>query len=311
MGTIKQKNTFEGGLNKDTTPESIKNNELLDAVNMDIIGDARYSKLQNIKGTTKVIDYLPTGYDEATLNVLGVYEVYANYDYDCDVVFEKKHVSLIIFSYDKNSGSVITLVDLIDNVRHQLYPNTTDDTTLDFPPLGTVDASYTEERGTPQIYWDDFKNVLRSLNLNVSCSAELPPPSLRELEVRKRYAGGQPNLVALEQDGVLLSGAYQFAFRFYNTISGNSSDISLFCNPISVAKSECTTVNYDEQLGGELGEIINKKIVLSVDLTSEAQYYDAIQLYVIKNIDGLPIPSNIVYQTAPKKDWYDNPDRII
>ena len=56
MGTIKQKNTFEGGLNKDTTPESIKNNELLDAVNMDIIGDARYSKLQNIKGTTKVID---------------------------------------------------------------------------------------------------------------------------------------------------------------------------------------------------------------------------------------------------------------
>jgi hypothetical protein len=50
---------------------------------------------------------------------------------------------------------------------------------------------------------------------------------------------------------------------------------------------------------------------LSVDLTSEAQYYDAIQLYVIKNTDGLPIPSNIVYQTAPKKDWYDNPDRII
>jgi hypothetical protein len=311
MGTIKQKNTFEGGLNKDTTPESIKNNELLDAVNMDIIGDARYSKLQNIKGTTKVIDYLPIGHDEATLNVLGVYEVYANYDYDCDAVFEKKHVSLIIFSYDKNSGSVITLVDLIDNVRHQLYPNTTDDTTLDFPPLGTVDASYTEERGTPQIYWVDFKNVLRSLNLNVSCSATLPPPSIRELEVRKRYAGGQPDLVAIEDNGVLLSGTYQFAFRFYNTISGNSSDISLFCNPISVAKSDCTTVNYDEQLGGELGEIINKKIVLSVDLTSEAQYYDAIQLYVIKNIDGLPIPSNIVYQTAPKKDWYDNPDRII
>lgn len=311
MGTIKQKSTFEGGLDKDTSPESIKNNRLLDAVNMDNIGDGKYSKLQNIKGTTEVIEYLPAGYDTDTLNVLGVYEVKANYDYDCDAKFEKKHISLLIFSYDANSGSVITLIDLVDNVRHQLYPNTTDNTDLAFPPLGTVDASYTEERGTPQIFWDDFKNVLRSLNLNISCSPTLPPPSLRELEVRKRYAGGQPNLVGIEQDGVLLAGTYQFAFRLYNTNSGNSSDVSLFCNPISVAKSDCTTVNYDEQLGGELGEVINKKIVLSIDLTSEAVYYNAIQLYVIKNTDGLPLPSNVVYQTAPNTDWYNNPDRII
>ena len=311
MGTIKAKNSFEGGLDTDTTSEGLANNRLRDAVNMDTIEDGKRTKLVNIKGTTSVIKYLPDGYDESTLNILAVYEVYANYDNNCDGVFEEKNVSLIVFSYDKNSGSVITLIDLINTEKHQLYPNPNDSTDLGFPERGTVDASYTEERGTPQIFWDEDKNVLRSLNLNVSCSATIQPPTLRELEVRKRYAGGQPNLNRIEENGVLYAGTYQFGFRLYDTTNGNSSDVSLFCNPISIAKTNCSPIDYDKQLGGELGEIINKRIVLSIELTDEAQYYDAIQLYVLKNVDGLTIPPNTVYQTAPNKDWYNNPDEIV
>jgi len=94
MGTIKAKNSFEGGLDTDTTSEGLANNRLRDAVNMDTIEDGKRTKLVNIKGTTSVIKYLPDGYDESTLNILAVYEVYANYDNNCDGVFEEKNVSL-------------------------------------------------------------------------------------------------------------------------------------------------------------------------------------------------------------------------
>ena len=311
MGTIKVKNTFNGGINTDSTPEIVKNDELRDAVNIDIISDGKLAKLINKKGTTEVIKYLPDTYDNDSLNILAVYEVNANYDYDCDAIFEEKNNSLLIYSYDAINGSLITIIDLINNKKHVLYPNNRDNTSLDFPPLGTVDASYTEERGSPQVFWDDNRNVLRSLNLNISCSADIDVPTLRELEVRKRYCGGQPTLKRIDNDGALIAGTYEFAFRFYNTRNGNSSDISLFCNPISIAKSDCTTINFDEQLGGEINEVVNKKIVLSIDLNSDAQYYDAIQLYVLKNIDGLPIPSSIAYQTAPSTDWYNNPTEIV
>lgn len=311
MGTIKAKNSFEGGLNKDTTPEAVKNNELLDAVNMEITGDGRTYKLQNIRGTTEVSTYLPAGYDAATLNVLGVFEVYANYDKDNDGTFEEKNVSLLIFSYDANSGSVITLVDLTDGSRNQMYPNSRDTSSLGLPPLGTVDASYTEERGSPQVYWDDNKNVLRGLNLNFSTHASFLPPSLRELEVRKRYPGGPPVLQSIQDGGVLYAGTYQIAFRFYNTNTGAKSDASLLCNPIAIAKSDGTLSNYDQQLGGDINEIVNKKIILSVDTTiDEAAYYDAIQLIVIKNIDGTTIPSGVAYITAPSTAWYNNPSAI-
>ena len=167
MGTIKTKNKFTT-LDFDSSQASIDNTSLRKAENISILGDSKFSSLQNIKGTREIIEYVSENTDIESLNVLGVYEVMALYDYDCDGKYESDLFSLLIFKYDKKNKSEVILVDTTNNKRHLLYPNVLDNTDLDFPENGTVSATYTKERGIPEVYWDDNKNELRKITLKKS-----------------------------------------------------------------------------------------------------------------------------------------------
>lgn len=310
MGTIKTKNKFTT-LDFDSSQASIDNTSLRKAENISILGDSKFSSLQNIKGTREIIEYVSENTDIESLNVLGVYEVMALYDYDCDGKYESDLFSLLIFKYDKKNKSEVILVDTTNNKRHLLYPNVLDNTDLDFPENGTVSATYTKERGIPEVYWDDNKNELRKITLKISCG-NTDIQTARDLSVRKRVGGISPDISAVLSGGSLYSGSYQFAFRFYNTNSCNSSDWSLFSNPVAVALGSCDAIPYDSQIGGGVGVLTTKKIQISISFVgTESSFYNSIQLAVIKNIDGTIIPDDIAYITAPSADWYNNPTVIF
>jgi hypothetical protein len=329
MGTIKIKNTFEGGINFDVTPEAVGNNELRDATNIDIYSRGKYTKLTQLDGDSEILTYLQPASD---LNILGAFPVRALYDYDGDLIYEQFNDSIIVFSYDSTNGSQITLIDQINAQVHIMYPNPTDNESLDFPTEGTISASFRQERSIPEIYWDDNKNPLRYMTLRWSASPLFQYPSLREITARRRLGGLQPELVEIKTGGQLVCGTYNFSFRFYNSTNGNSSAWSLFCNPIAIALENneylLDIVNtyanspvlvdillvfgmYDQQLGGKISQVANKKIVLDIPFQGdEYTFYDSIQLAVIKNIDGLAIPSSVAYITEPSKEWYDNHTQV-
>lgn len=310
MGTIKTKNVFST-IDVDSNNETIGNNKLRKAINVEVLSDNKFTSLQNIRGTKEISSYLSNNTDINTLNVLGVYEVKALFDLDCDGKYELDEFSLLIFKYDEVNKSEIILVNISTSQRYLLYPNTIDATDLNFPPNGTISATYSRERGIPDVYWDDNKNELRKITLKVSCNTS-DLPSARDLSVRKRVGGVSPDITAIMNGGNLLSGTYQIAFRFYNTNNCNYSDWSLFSNPVAIAIGSCSETPYDSQLGGSVSSLTTKKIQLSIDfIGTESLFYNSIQLAIIKNIDGTIIPNDIAYITRPNTDWYNNPTNVI
>jgi len=310
MGTIKTKNVFTT-IDVDSSNEAIEKSKLRKAVNIEVLADNKFTSLQNIRGTKEISDYLSPNTDLASLNVLGVYEVKALYDIDCDGKYELDDFSLLIFKYDAINGSEVILVNIATAQKYLLYPNQLDATSLNFPPDGTVSATYSRERGVPEVYWDDDKNELRKITLKVSCGT-LDLPTARDLSVRKRLGGISPDITSVVSGGNLYSGTYQIAFRFYNTNNCNYSDWSLFSNPVAVAIGSCDVLPYDSQLGGGVGSLTTKKIQISISFVgTESLFYNSIQLAIIKNIDGTIIPNDIAYITDPNTDWYNNPTSIF
>jgi len=310
MARIKAVNKLNGGIDTDTTPEALDNTKLRDASNIDVLNTGTYSKLTNIKGTTNILKYLPDNTDLNTLNVLGVFNVEILADYTAtDVYVHNK--ALAIFTYDATNKSQIFIVDLVRNEVIKFYPNNVSATDLDFPPEGTVSASFTIERGVPEIYWDDNKNELRKLILKYSTSPTFVFPTLSDISVRHKYGGMIPIFEGYGTNGYTTSGTYQVTFRFYNTTKNTSSKWSLFTNPIPMTSAEGCFVTVAVGEGGQVGQIIQKSIILSIDfVNTNADLYDSIQLAVVKNVDGLTIPSNTVYVTLPSKEWYNAPSLI-
>lgn len=310
MARIKAVNKLNGGIDTDTTPEALDNTKLRDASNIDVLNTGTYSKLTNIKGTTNILKYLPDNTDLGTLNVLGVFNAELLADHAGSGTFVN-NTALVIYTYDATNKSQIFVVDLITNQSIKFYPNNLSTVDLDFPPEGTISASFTIERGVPEIYWDDNKNELRKLTIKYSTSPSFVFPTLADISVRHKYGGMIPTFESYGVNGYTTAGIYQVAFRFYNTTKNTSSKWSLFTNPIPMTSAEgCfTTLALGE--GGQVGQIIQKSIIISIDFTNtSANLYDSIQLAVVKNVDGLTIPSNTVYITLPSKEWYDAPSLI-
>jgi len=310
MANIKVINKLNGGIDTDTSPEALNNTKLRDASNMDVLNAGQYTKLANIKGTTNILKYLPDTTDIDTLNILGVFNTEVLVDYLGNDVFNLNK-SLAVFTYDSANGSQIFIIDLIENRQIKFYPNNIDSRGLDFPPDGTISASYTVNKNTPEIYWNDNRNSRRKLILKYSANPTFQLPSLDDLSVRHKIGGIVPEFEQFGTNGYTMSGTYQIAFRFYNTSKNTSSKWSLFTNPIPMTNDTSCFGSFAIGEGDLVGELIQKTIIVSVDFTgTSAPLYDSIQLAVVKNIDGLTVPSNNVYVTLPSKDWYNSPSNI-
>lgn len=312
MKDIVSKQGFAGKINTDIDNVGMQNGDIRDAINTDLFELGKIGRRTNIKGTKFLNEIFDDNTDYESLNILNTTSVFAQYDYNGDEIFEVENPSIIIFSYDNNYKSRIILYDVIEKRSSTIFPNQTDDSDLNFPPTGTISATYDKEQSKNRVYWDDYKNQLRKINLAYSTSASYVFPNSVDLEVRKKPPGSILKLKTVSNDGLLLGGSYQFAYRFYNTDKCTESGWSLFTNPIPVMKGDCELANIEQQLGASIGETVNKKIELSLfTLDTYSSFYNAIQLAVIKNTDGSNIPQTIAYITDANEDWYNEPSGIV
>lgn len=305
MGKLKTFHTLTGGQDSDTSSDYFKQDKLRDVVNMELIQEENAIRLQTIRSTKGILQWIdPT--TATDLNVLAVVNVQAIYEAGVVSANREERESVLIFSYDSNNGSQINLIDVEGDNLIQLYPNGDDNSSLDFPPEGSISASFTRENSIPQVYWDDYRNELRKIDLvigtNITNRANI---TKRSMSVRRRLAVVATTNHQLAQGGSLPSGSYQIFARLYNTITGDRSKWSLASNPIPIC--DPMGLSGDPIIGSFVGQIHDRKIIFNLDvLSSEIDYYDSYQLAIVKSIDGLAIPSTVAYVTLPEKDNYQN-----
>jgi hypothetical protein len=107
----------------------------------------------------------------------------------------------------------------------------------------------------------------------------------RNLELFRLFpSGGVYFHSVVTGSGTLRCGSYQFAIRFANTQTGESTKFSLFTNPVAISDVSSSGVS-----SGLIGGETNKSIVLSVSASSdEVLQYDKYQIAVIENNQGNP-----------------------
>ena len=308
---------FSGGMNKDTEPRQIPNNQYRDALNADLTdysgGEGFYAALTQMRGMYAMPGSVPV--DMPTVNVLGMFEVRAMYDYDCtgeffvqgacdDCTPKEMNDSIVLFVWDAVNGSRVLLYDLVREQLHILLQNSA----LDFHSQGSVDAVFTSYRGVPELYWDDDCNELRRLDLRWSCSPTWTAPTIADISVRSMGLSGCVMFSTVMDGGQLLAGTYQIGFRLFNSQTCRYSSWSLPSNPIPVVPNGCDSgLPGNEIVGGSVGQMTNRQICVLLDIDPALlPFFDQIQLYIIKHTTSAIVEEDIVYVLDPSSDYYAN-----
>lgn len=222
-------------------------------------GDGKFLALENLAGTTELLnlDNIFTG------EVIGgPYRVKAKIDgtlEDCLLVFLKESVTVSVILYRITGNTLVTIFN-------ELYYGS--ETML-------VDAVTYPENGVDIIYYTDGVNELRKLRLEFT--SPIGTFTTQEISLQRRAPLGDITFFH-GTGGSLLTGSYQFSFRFYNTDTRAYSKWSLLTNPALISKDGTFPT-------GNYGLASNKKLTVSIsDIpTSEQSVWTHIQVAVIEN----------------------------
>jgi hypothetical protein len=297
-------NRFGKGMNKDLDPRVLSNQNVRDAVNVSLIFDSESSAYRNVKGTrlaANIIDSIP-----ATANILASVDVNALYEAD-----NSTRKSVMLFGYS-DGKSWIRIFDAENDQVDVLYETDNPDG-LNFPPEGTISAKVYREGNIDRVYFTDNQNPIRVIDAVVRDPADYP--DYRTLTLQRYFPVDTLQYLYVGTGGELVAGTYQFAYRYVNIEDNRFSTWSLTTNPIPVVPVDTDNTPTDQVYGGFVDEPTNKKIVLRVNVgessfspTAWDGMYDAIQLAIIKRIEGNKIPPLQVFLTAPVREWYDTGD---
>lgn len=296
MAKLKTFHTLTGGQDSDTSRDYFKEDRLRKVVNMELVQEENAIRLQTMRSSLNVLEFIPQ--PSPNLNVLCALPVQAAFELGSPTNLQEREC-ILLFTTDDNNGDQIILIEIESDTIYYLYPNADDNSPLDFPKEGTISASFTKENGVPEVYWDDNKNELRKVVLRITNNAgNWANITKRSMSVRRRLGVIATTTHSIQVGGSLQGGTYQLFARLYNTTDGTRSKWSLGSNPIPIA---------DAFENNTVGRVFDRKIVFRLDsLTSEIPYYDSIQLAVVKNVDGLAVPSTVAYITVPDKVNYTN-----
>lgn len=295
-----QKNIFAEGLDTDADIKTQKKSTLRDAVNVDLFSNGKIGALSNIKGTSR-LNKLTSLTNVSNVNCLGSYEVTAD-------INGTNTPCIVIFWKDGNTNrSSIFLFDLVKRNNHILL-STSDSNpdTLKFPIGGTVDLYYNSERTENIAYFVDFENPIRKLELKIPFTQ-----TIKEMVVRQLSPVDSIQVDSVESGGNTPAGTYQFAYRYFNTVTRKTSAFSLLTQPIPVMAllpGEPAASDTDFIVGGVAGDVTDKKFVLTINKTPDnSANFDAIQVAVVRHIEGSKDPTTVADLLSPSKTIFDNP----
>lgn len=275
-------NTY-GGLNMDTSYDSIPNTFYIDALDVRITtvkGESQGS-LSNIKGNLLSfnIPQLGTGVSE----IIGSTAI---------------RNTIIIFLADaSNTNGWIYKLEY-DDVDHTIVTGPTlvyFNAVFNFNKLYPIEAVGRYESDLIQrIYWSDYNSSLRSLNI---ADPNVLTTDLSLIDINPYVGYTQPLLQAITGGGNLLVGLYQVAYRLI-TFDGKQTLISPPSNMIHIV-SNSETVPDSAQYGGDPKGVNSfKSITCTIDTTNYTNF-EKIELIVLfhEDFQGTPVIKSIETQS--------------
>ncbi|AXH75881.1 MAG: hypothetical protein [Bacteriophage sp.] len=171
-----------------------------------------------------------------------------------------------------------------------------------------IQAYYIQDGDEYYVYWTDGNSPIKYIKAFVNTSypqgryavpstygkSNVPsctyiPNEVDCLYVQRLYCGAPPVVNDVDdQTGALLCGTYQFAYRYYNSVTGKFSTVSLLTNPYPIIPVNDGTLA--DVRGGSPLEPTNRAINLTIPYDATFQhiaYYDSLQLYVVRNASGV------------------------
>lgn len=288
----KQINRFNKGIDKDTQLNDLGGQFLRSSNNVELMRTGNYGAATSIRGTLDLnilegapfSDFNILWSGPARANVLGT------------------QLPVIVYLYYNNGNSYIKIFVQDTSQVYQLFPNPNifpaED--LAFPVTGTIEAAVYEDGGLSQVFFVDGSNEMRVVDLEYD---GLTWPSLKSLSLLPRdpkdCLRGLGNATA--DGGAVLTGSYQFRWRYFSTKTCRYSALGNITNAIPV---------FVDGYGGAIGQPSGKKILLEIVGSDGADDFDSIQLLVIRNVEGQEGNPTSGKLLMPNKGWYDNPSSI-
>lgn len=271
------KNTFEGGLDTNTTYSKVPSNKYVSATNINLVSTGNFHALENIKGTTNVMNFI------SSTNAVVLGEFASKYKIG-DTEGVPCITSFIAINGGASSTFQIICYDTVNDISYFLYEETFDGTDY-FTTDRVVSGVLYPENSIDIFYFTDFYNEIRKIK------CEIPSPYVTnfltplDLKVIQHGANGYVSLQAInESGGSLFCGSYQIAYQLLNPSTNQFTNFSLFSNPIQVTTKSSSTSYTDSKSG--VGIQTSKGIYVTITPSAEEiEYYTHFRLAVIENIE--------------------------
>lgn len=255
-----QRSTFARGLNSDLDKSITPNENFIEAYNLHLAGDGKFTALENLSGTTELftLDATFTG-----TVIGGPYSVQAKID-------GVSEPCLLVFTLEGTTNAV-TLYRINSAAATVIYTETySGSETL------LVDGVVYPENGVDIVYYTDGGNELRKLRLEFT--SPIPAFTAQQISLQRRAPLFNTRYTHAT-GGSLLTGSYQFSARFYNNVTKAYSKWSIPSTPRIVSLSGTLPTGY-------YGMGSDQKITVNITgiPTSEQSVWTHTQVAVIENI---------------------------
>lgn len=267
-------NRFVGGRNTDVDKTLIPNTQYIEAHNLELTESGEFYALKNLQGTLPV----ETISTNTSTRILGEYAVRFYREQTQDFVD-----GILVFSYIPNSVFNIRFYDIGNDVLYQLYEKPVDSSFTSDDRL--VDAVNYPENGIDIVQFTDFHNEVRQLRCVIPTGYTPNFLTDEDLSLLRVGANGIITLNGIQIDeGSLLSGSYQFAYRMVDPTTKTLTKWSGLTNPIHVYSednSDLTVTNVHSSVG------LPTKFGIEITITptdKELSRFTHFQLAVIENI---------------------------
>jgi hypothetical protein len=295
MEIKKEGQAFFKGMNKDFSPAYQPEGTYRNAINMELTGAGEQMIINQIKSSELLQkQVLSSGYQVGDINILGYTVARAKIGTEFEDGF-------VVYCYVDQDSGILANSAIYFFAQNGLYADgsiyeiCTDTTSLNFQATGSIDSFFTDDRENKSVYFTDFNNTIRKIDMDNSLWPYASASSMNLIS--KASSAMSMSITSIGNDGALLAGTYQLAYRLKKTNPLATTKWSTFTNPvpaIPLAYTSGTSVNY---YGGPVGQQTSRSINYSIPIasTEASGSYDKIEIAVVKNNDGTYVKQLVAY----------------
>jgi hypothetical protein len=297
-------NTFEAGLDLDSNEVKILEKKLRDCWDLVVTKNNNFFSLEPINGTKKEKTLFDgTNFTDVStidsdafsyINILGAVESFIS------VLGANKYGSVVFVARKKDTtNSLVSLFEIYffyeENSIVQdpvlAYREEIEDDNI-FSSF--IDGFRSTEGNIDVVYFKGYDKKLGKIR----CVKEEATFTKEQIGLLRTESLNPPSFVSLDEGGSLACGVYFFSYRLIDEATGRKTRVSLISEGIAI--SNVTTNDEGRELiSGSLGSFSTKKIKLNLSFPETQSDYSHFQVYVIKEVVGIPTYETVAYVLEP------------